>query len=141
MLKRKRSTISPTQRTLAYYRNQGVTVAVTERWNPHARLRQDLFGFCDLIALDAGIVAVQVTSTGVASRVEKIKAEPRAAEWIEAGGRIEVHGWRKLVAYRKDGTKAARPRMALRIVRMTICCGRWVVDETSDANERESNEG
>lgn len=136
---RKKST-SPTQRTLAYYRNQDVTVAVTERWNPHARLRQDLFGFCDLIALDAGIVAVQVTSTGVSSRVEKIKAEPRAVEWIEAGGRIEVHGWRKLTAYRKDGTKAARPRMALRIVRMTRVCGGWVTDETSDANERKSNE-
>ena len=132
--------MTPTQRTLAYYRNRGVTVAVTERWNPHARLRQDLFGFCDLIALDAGIVAVQVTASGVASRVEKIKAEPRAAEWIEAGGRIEVHGWRKLVAYRKDGTKSARPRMALRIVRMERAGGEWVLNETSDVNERVSSE-
>jgi hypothetical protein len=36
--------VTPTQRSLAYLRAEGWQVAIVERWNPHARIRQDLFG-------------------------------------------------------------------------------------------------
>ncbi len=89
---------SPTQRSLKELRRLDFTAAVVEKWNMHAKIRQDLFGFIDIIALSMpyGFLAIQSTTTANQSkRIEKIKAEPRARKWIEAGGRIFVHGWRK----------------------------------------------
>lgn len=100
------SKTSPTQRTLAWCRDNKLTAAVTEKWNPHARIRQDLFGFIDLIYLDGSkIVAVQTTSgSNAAARVKKIAAEPRAREWLGSPHRmIVVHAWRKI----KGGGKRA----------------------------------
>lgn len=91
--------MTPTQRSLALLRERGYTAAVVERWNAFARVRQDLFGFVDIVAVKAGepgVVAVQSTSAdNLASRRTKIAAEPRAAVWLAAGNRIVLHGWRK----------------------------------------------
>lgn len=89
--------MSPTERTLAYLRKQGYRVAVVERWNPHAKIRQDLFGIIDVLAIGKGItLAVQCTSAdNVSARVHKI-AEHESTPWIrEAGWLIEVQGWTK----------------------------------------------
>ena len=43
--------MTPTQRTLAECRRRGWTAAVVEKWNPHARIRQDLFGCIDILAV------------------------------------------------------------------------------------------
>ena len=93
-------TTSPTQRSLKLLRERGYVAAVTERWNPHARLRQDLFGFIDIVALSAiGIIAVQTTSgANMAARIAKIQALPAAKTWLDSGGLIIVHGWRKVGA-------------------------------------------
>lgn len=90
------SSTSPTARSLAALRADGWTVAVVEKWNPHARIRQDLFGFIDLLALRAGeTLAIQVTSADhVSNRVAKIADAEHVAAVREAGWRIEVHGWR-----------------------------------------------
>ena len=48
---------TPTARTLATMRQEGWTVQVVERWNPHARIRQDLFGWADLLAVHPGVDA------------------------------------------------------------------------------------
>lgn len=88
--------MTPTQRSLAYLREEGYTVAIVERWNPHARIRQDLFGFIDLLAIRKGeTLAVQVTSTGVSSRIKKIMESDYLPKVRDAGWRILVHGWRK----------------------------------------------
>ena len=62
---------SPTQRSLAHLRALGYRVAIVERWNPFARIRQDLFGVLDLLAVkDGEILGVQVTSgSNVAARI------------------------------------------------------------------------
>jgi hypothetical protein len=88
---------SPTQRTLELFRKNGWTVAIVERWNPHARVRQDLFGFIDLVVLDAtSIVGVQATSgTNHVARRKKILAEPRAKLWLQHGGLIWIVSWAK----------------------------------------------
>ena len=87
----------PTQRSMEYCRKEGMLAGVTERWNPHARIRQDLFGFIDLIVLDgAGAIGVQATSGPNASkRLRKIIEEPKARTWLENGQRIEIWAWRK----------------------------------------------
>lgn len=89
---------SPTQRSLAYLREQGMTVAIVERWNAFAKIRQDLFGFIDLVALCPrnGIIGIQTTTkVNMQARVNKILAENKSKLWLEAGGRIIVHGWKK----------------------------------------------
>ena len=73
-------------------------VAVVEKWNPHAKIRQDLFGFVDLLAIRPGeTLAVQTTSlSNMSQRVTKISESETAPKVREAGWKIEVHGWRKL---------------------------------------------
>lgn len=89
---------SPTQRTLAKLRKEGWTVAVVEHWNPHARIRQDLFGVVDILALkDGETLAVQATSRGnISSRVKKIAEHENTPAIREAGWRFEVWGWGKM---------------------------------------------
>lgn len=96
---KKKSSTSPTQRTLKLCRDHGWTVQVVERWNPFARIRQDLFGFIDLVAMDGKtIIGIQSTSgDNVSKRLAKIRENPKSQEWIVSGGRLFVHGWRKLV--------------------------------------------
>lgn len=89
--------MSPTQRTLAKLRKEGYRAAVVEKWNPHAKIRQDLFGVVDVLAIREGeTLAVQSTSgSNVASRVHKIEESDALADIREAGWRFVVHGWRK----------------------------------------------
>ena len=90
--------MSPTQRTLEHLRAAGYPlVQVVERWNPHAKVRQDLFGIVDVLAVnEAGIVAVQTTSaSNVAARIAKIADSPALPILRKAGVRVLVHGWAK----------------------------------------------
>jgi hypothetical protein len=91
-------TMSPTQLTLRHLREQGYTAEVVERWNPHARIRQDLFGVVDVLALRGEeTLAVQTTSAGnVSARVRKIAESEHISAMREAGWRFHVHGWAKV---------------------------------------------
>jgi hypothetical protein len=88
---------SPTSLTLRDLRADGYTAEVVERWNPHARVRHDLFGIVDVIAIrGTETLAVQATSSSnVAARVRKIAEAPTIAAIREAGWRFEVWGWAK----------------------------------------------
>lgn len=88
---------SPTQRTLAFLRAAGYQCAITEHWNPFAKIRQDLFGFIDVLGMhprQQGLLGVQAT-TGAhhAERKAKILALPSARLWVETGNRIWVLTW------------------------------------------------
>ncbi|NDC49039.1 MAG: hypothetical protein EBZ61_08195 [Micrococcales bacterium] len=87
---------SPTQRSLEYLREQGYHCEVVEKWNPWKRVRQDLWGWCDILAIRRDeVLAVQVTSSGVAARIKKIQESDTVLRVREAGIRVEVHGWTK----------------------------------------------
>lgn len=88
---------SPTQRTLAECRKRGYDVQVVERWNQYARVRVDLFGVIDLVAITPdGILGIQACAGGSHSaRRDKISEEPRAARWIQAGAKLEIWSWAK----------------------------------------------
>ena len=89
--------MSPTQRTLQELRKRGLTAAVVERWNPHAKIRQDLFGFIDVLAVgDDGVIAVQTTSNDhVSDRLKKVLAHDNYKPVTAAGIKVYVHGWMK----------------------------------------------
>lgn len=73
-----------------------MTCEVVERWNPHAKLRVDLFGCIDIVALGATIIGVQTTTaTNMAARRTKILESEKMRAWIASGGRVLVHGWAK----------------------------------------------
>jgi len=82
---------------MKFLRDQGYLVAVTEKWNPHAKVRQDLFGFVDVLAIrDGETLAIQTTSGGnLADRRKKILAHENLPMLQSAGWQVVLHGWRK----------------------------------------------
>jgi hypothetical protein len=98
--------MTPTELSLRHLRKEGwPLVEVTERWNPHARVRHDLFNLIDVLAVGPqGILGVQTTTdTNVSARVRKIADHPNTATLREAGVALHVHGWSK-----KNGRYAVR---------------------------------
>ena len=90
---------SPTQRTLQRARKQGYLAAVVEKWNAHARIRQDLFGCIDVIACSEadGVLGIQATTKPNArARWCKAIAETRLRQWLGSGARFEVWGWHRM---------------------------------------------
>lgn len=87
-----------TQKTLAWLREAGWLCWITEHWNSYARIRQDLFGFCDVLAIKGDITwYVQCTSHAcVPARRAKILASPYATVVHNGTTRfIVVMGWKK----------------------------------------------
>lgn len=110
--------MTPTQRTLKALRAAGLTCGIVERFNPHVGphgIRQDLFGWIDIIAIspDRGIIGVQSTGQDFAGHRRKM-LEERADEvlgWLAAGGRAELWGWRKVKVKRGGKAMVWRPRV------------------------------
>ena len=84
-------------------RHQGATCAVVEKFNQYAGkfgIRQDLFGFIDVIVMDPerGLIGVQCCArSGHAAHRRKILEERTeyAMEWLRCGGSIEIWSWAK----------------------------------------------
>lgn len=96
--------MSPTQRAMAELKKIGATAAIVEKWNQYARIRQDLFGFADILFVHGTrTVFLQVAhGSDHKKRVDKILAEPRAVPVLEANNHIEV--W----TYTKRGPRGKR---------------------------------
>ena len=97
--------ITPTQRTIAYLKDQGLICGIVERWIMNPRLpgggiRKDLFGFIDVITVSKadGIMAIQSCGSDYSGHLKKITIEKaeEATAWLEAGGKIILMGWRKV---------------------------------------------
>ena len=89
---------SPTQRSLAKLRKeQWPLVQITEHWNSFAHVRNDLFGFIDVLAVRGDVMlAIQTTSgSNVAARFAKIQSLPSVVYWLQCGARLVIHGWAK----------------------------------------------
>lgn len=88
---------TPTQKSLAYLRALGWECQVVEKWNPFAKVRQDVFGFGDILACKpgVGIALVQTTSmVHLVARWRKIAKNPKAMQWKRSHGAILLHGWK-----------------------------------------------
>jgi hypothetical protein len=97
--RKKPAKTSPTQRSLKELRKRGYLCAIVEKWNMHARIRQDMFGFVDIVAIKGeDIIGVQAcVGSSVSDRVTKIVEHENYAT-VSAAMRITVHGWRKSAA-------------------------------------------
>jgi len=90
-------TASTVQMSMRYLEDLGYTVDVVERWIPgaHGRVRKDLFGIFDLVAIRAGeTLGVQTTSrVNLPARLRKIERSQHLPGLLDAGWRVVVHGW------------------------------------------------
>ena len=100
---------SPTQRTLALCKKQGRTSGIVEKFNSFIKIRQDLFGFIDIICIDPkqGIVAVQSCGQSHSDHIIKLTVEREeiVKEWLKHAP-LELISWRKLKV--KRGGKAMK---------------------------------
>lgn len=98
--------MTPTQRTIKYFKDRGYQVGIVEKYNSFIKIRQDLFGFIDLIAIGHGqTLAIQQTSgSHLAEHINKIQASDKLAECLNSDWIVLAVGWRKLK--KKRGGKA-----------------------------------
>jgi len=92
-------------------------------WIVQARIRVDLFGVIDLIAMREGVGVVGVQACAGAShaaRRAKAIAEPRLVTWLASGGRFEVASWSK------RGKRGSRKRWAIRREELVLVNGEVV---------------
>ncbi len=123
--------VTPTARTKQWLQKQGWLVGITEKWNPHAKIRQDLFGFADLVAipvdLDVGDefscsymgwseflvsppVFIQVTSgTNHAARRDKLLENENVRKVLKCCALVAIISWSKRGA--KGKRKIWTPRL------------------------------
>lgn len=96
--------MTPTARSLKKLRDDGYLAQVVEHWNHYARVRNDLFGFGDILAVrEAEVLMVQATSrSNVSARVTKIAEHENTARVRMAGIRIEVWGWGRMASGRYE---------------------------------------
>ena len=95
------ASISPTQRTLKANKNLGRKCGIVERWQQYGGkfgVRQDLFGFIDIIAIDEFecIVGIQSTGQDFSGHIKKImNLEEIVKEWLHHAP-LELWSWRKV---------------------------------------------
>ena len=111
---KKKSAISPMQRSLKALREQNWIAAITEHYNFFAHIRQDLWGLCDILCLKKGKMLAVQTTTGanLAARKIKVLANPNYPLLKSTGCGIELHGWSL------KGKRGKRKTWQCRIVKM-----------------------
>jgi len=99
-------------------REQGRICGIVEKFNHHVGefgIRQDLFGFIDIIAIDPvnGIIAIQSCGQDFAGHIRKMTEERNDAmyQWLQHAP-VELWGWRKVKLKRGGKAERWKPRVA-----------------------------
>lgn len=97
-----------TQRSLKLLRDMGFDCGIVERYIFATKIRIDLFGIIDLIAIrDGRIVGVQTTSwAGRRKHLETLASSNKSDLWLRAGAELWLICWKKEKI--KRGGKAFR---------------------------------
>ena len=92
---------------MAALRKIGGSAAIVEHWNSFARIRQDLFGWIDIVHclpilrdgvthLPGGVLGIQCTAAPHGpERLRKARGNKRLLDWLRSGNRLEVWEWKK----------------------------------------------
>jgi len=108
--------MTPLQRSLKKLKDEGWMTAIVEKWNPWAKIRQDLWGFGDILAFRKDeVLIIQTTSdANVSARKTKILALQASSLWLESSQRkLVIHGWSK------KGPRGKRKAWVCRVVELT----------------------
>jgi len=95
---------SPMVRTKAVLKERGIIHGVVERYHPKSKkypfgCKEDFLNIIDLIALDNGILGIQVCGLDVGTHKKTIMIEQKSntIAWLKDGkARLEIWAWRKL---------------------------------------------
>ena len=106
------------QRTKAELKKYGIIHQVVERYFPPSKkypfgFKEDLLNIIDVIALDNGIVGIQVCGSDLNAHKRKIMVDKRnnTIAWLTNNGRLEVWAWRKLKKVRGGKAMYWAPRI------------------------------
>ena len=92
------------ERTLKCFKDLNFIVSKVEHFNTFAGIRQDLFGFLDVLALHPahGTIGVQVCGSDWSPHIRKMTDDRRESLllWLASGNRCILIGWRNL---KKEG--------------------------------------
>jgi len=109
--------LSPTQRTLKWLRDKGLTVWIVERYIrnpalPGGGMRIDFLGIIDIIALNNKVtIGVQSCGSSFSEHRKKILESEMAVKWLRGKNRrLLLIGWRKLKKKRGGKQMVWRPR-------------------------------
>ena len=89
--------MTPTARSLKWFRDAGWMAGEVERFNAIIKIKHDLWGIGDVVAVKPGEppCLVQVTTfTNTSARLAKIKASDALPVLVACGWSVVVHGWR-----------------------------------------------
>lgn len=114
--------ITTTKRSMDYLRKQGYSVWIVEqtvrmpdRSKPGqwTMFKRDCFNMFDILAIGHGdIIGIQTTTrSNQAARISKIRENEYALKWAKAGGKIVVHGWKKMAHSNKWEVCETQPRI------------------------------
>ena len=90
--------MSPTARSLAELRKRGFRADVVEQWIPRAKIRKDLFGCIDIVAIgkDGRLLGIQATTgDNHAARCTKLINHDNYAAICNSPIELWVWSWRK----------------------------------------------
>ena len=107
---------SPTQRTLALLKNEGFTAGIVERFIKFGQFgkRIDLFNIIDIIAIKPGeLWGIQSCGQAFAEHDKTILEHENTPKWLEAGGKLQLIGWRKLKKVRGGKAMHWVPRIKI----------------------------
>lgn len=129
---------SPTQRTRALLKKTDTTNQIVEKWNPHARIRVDLFEVIDVLAItDTRTIGIQASSdSGRSKRRAKILLSEKAYEWTICPDR-EL--W--LITWGKKGPRGKRKLWTPYTERFDIIDGQMFAVEDCLLTSLESDNG
>lgn len=126
--------VSPTARTLKWLRDHGFVADVVEKWQTfpgaggqNIRIRRDLFGFADILALQVepeslgDVLLIQATSGNTGGEHSKRR---RKIEALEVAQKIRESrtAWIEVWSWAKRGARGKQKRWTLRRER-------WLLDE------------
>ena len=89
---------SPMQLSLSALRGEGYLVHIVEHFNVFAKVRQDMYGIIDIVAIRddlPGVLGVQCTDyTSMSKHVDKALTNTNLITWLKAGNKFIIYAWK-----------------------------------------------
>lgn len=121
--KKKRKVGNTGAQTMKWLRDIGYTVGKTEQWLAFAKIRRDLFGFADVVAMKEGkkgVLAVQTTHQNfIADHKKLLRTMKTVKLWLSCDNRLWLVGWNKFWNY-----KGTRKIWAPVVFNVVLVCNR-----------------
>lgn len=99
--------MSPTARAKAYCKSKGWPCQVVEKYNMFAKVRQDLFGIIDVLALAGDqVLGIQATSrANHKARVDKVHDSEYLTPWLNTKSIMEIWSYDPKILKTKGGRR------------------------------------